>query len=630
MIIARPPPVADLATLALAALGHHALGAGQREPGWSSDMLPACLAAVRTTPAPHDRRLVVLADALGLTDTEVLGVALCLAAETDPAVARALAEAQAPIGGSRPLAGLLATVLAPLGATVAGLACGAAVGCGLLRLGEEPAALAERSLSLPLHMVGVLTGHVGAWDRVCPLPPASLAIPHAIRAEARARAGAVGAVPRAGLVLRCAAAGEALAVAHEVASALGCSLARIEGEPPRGLAPWLIAAEAVPVFMPHPGPGERWACPDLGPYTRPWIVAPGIDGAIDGDPQGPPPDDWTLPVPRPEERALLWRQAGLSAVESAKAAENFRQGAGRIAEAAARARIAAARAGRAVPDWRDVTEGVARGAATLDALARRGVGEVTDDALVLPAGLRDSLERLLLRARVRERLAQGLGPALAARYRPGLRALLVGESGTGKTLAAHWLATRLGLPLYRVDLAAMTSKWIGETEKNLSAILAAAEHADVLLFFDEADALFAARTDVGDANDRFANAQTNYLLQRIEEFDGIALLASNSRDRFDPAFVRRLDAILEFPMPEAPARRALWCAHLGDAHALDDAALDRLAVSVDLAGGHIRNVVLAAAARAVAGTRPIGWEDIAQAARDEYAKLGRPAPELSR
>ena len=273
---------------------------------------------------------------------------------------------------------------------------------------------------------------------------------------------------------------------------------------------------------------------------------------------------------------------------------------------------------------------MARGAATLDSLARRGVAEVNDDALVLPPGLRDSLNRLLRRARVRERLAQGLGPAVVARYRPGLRALLVGESGTGKTLAAHWLATRLGLPLYRIDLAALTSKWIGETEKNLSAILAAAEHADVLLFFDEADALFAARTDVGDANDRFANAQTNYLLQRIEEFDGIALLASNSRDRFDPAFVRRLDAILEFPMPEAPARRALWCAHLGDAHALDDTALDRLAISVDLAGGHIRNVVLAAAARAVAETRRIGWEDIAQAARDEYAKLGRPMPDLSR
>jgi SpoVK/Ycf46/Vps4 family AAA+-type ATPase len=255
---------------------------------------------------------------------------------------------------------------------------------------------------------------------------------------------------------------------------------------------------------------------------------------------------------------------------------------------------------------------------------------VDDAALVLPPSLRQGLDRLLARATLRARLADGLGPALAARYRPGLRALLVGESGTGKTLAAHWLANRLGLPLYRVDLAAMTSKWIGETEKNLAAIMAAAEHADVLLFFDEADALFAARTDVGDANDRFANAQTNYLLTRIEEFDGIALLASNSRDRFDPAFVRRLDAILEFPMPEASARRALWLAHLGGAHTLDDSALDRLALRVDLAGGHIRNVVLAAAARAQGESRPIAWDDLAEAACDEYAKLGRPSPDLSR
>ena len=118
-------------------------------------------------------------------------------------------------------------------------------------------------------------------------------------------------------------------------------------------------------------------------------------------------------------------------------------------------------------------------------------------------------------------------------------------------MAAGWIATRLGLPLYRVDLASLTSKWIGETEKNLSAILSTAEHADVILFFDEADALFAARTGISDANDRFANAQTNYLLQRIEEYEGIAILASNSRDRFDPAFVRRLDTILDFPMPDA-------------------------------------------------------------------------------
>jgi hypothetical protein len=626
----QPPPPIAFATLALAALGRHAQQGDAGQADWPADALAACVAALRAAPAEADRRLVRLSDALRLSDAELMAVAICLVADTTPDAARALAELQAPIGGSRPLLGMLATVLAPLGASVASLACGHAVGYGLLRLGDEAAALAERSVALPLPMIAALSGQPGGWDRVRPLPPAMIALPELIREEAVCRASAVASMQGAGLVLRCAAPAEALAVAQCVAQAHGLSLARVEAEPPACLAAWLIAAEALPVFMPQLGPGERWACPDLAPYAGPWIVAPGIDGVIEGARLGLPPDDWTLPVPGVEERALLWQQAGLPAPEAARAAESFRQGSGRIAEASARARFAAARAGRSTPAWHDVTDGVAYGASGLDALARRSAARVHDDALVLPAALRDGLDRLLVRARLRARLADGLGPALTARYRPGLRALLVGESGTGKTLAAHWLATRLGLPLYRVDLAAMTSKWIGETEKNLSAILAAAEHADVLLFFDEADALFAARTDVGDSNDRFANAQTNYLLQRIEEFDGIALLASNSRDRFDPAFVRRLDAILDFPMPEAPARRDLWRAHLGSAHALDDAALDRLAVSVDLAGGHIRNVVLGAAARAMAGDRVIGWDDLAEAARDEYAKLGCPAPDLSR
>ena len=139
-----------------------------------------------------------------------------------------------------------------------------------------------------------------------------------------------------------------------------------------------------------------------------------------------------------------------------------------------------------------------------------------------------------------------------------MRALLVGPSGTGKTLAAGWLATRLGLPLYRVDLASVTSKYIGETEKNLAQLFARAEHAEGVLLFDEADSLFGKRTDVKEANDRFANAQTNYLLQRIESFDGIAILTSNSRARFDSAFTRRLDAVIEFPPPGPEERRALW------------------------------------------------------------------------
>jgi hypothetical protein len=610
----------DLATLALAAIAATRARAGD---AWRGEMLAGCVAALRARPAAADARLVRLADALRLDDAALLALALCIAADRTPGIARAVAEAQSPLGGSRPLLGFLASALAPLKADVIGLATGPAVASGLLVVGEEAAALAERSVHVPLPILAALAGRPATLGEARVLAPPALALAARTLAEAARRAEALRLRKGRGLVIRSAAATEAEAVAATVAANWGRRLALVEGTPPAGLVPWLIAGECIPFFAPRLGPGEQWSLPPLGAFAEPWIVAPGLDGAI-AAPSAP--DEWTLPIPNEAERAHLWLAAGAEPGAARRAAASYRQAAGRIAEAAGRALLVAAREGRAAAGWDDIAAGIAAGSGSLDALARRGHARVGDEALVLPAPLRAGLERLAERAARRERLADGLGPAVTASYRAGVRALFVGESGTGKTLAAHWLATRLGLPLYRVDLAALTSKWIGETEKNLSAVLGAAEHADVLLFFDEADALFGARTDVADAHDRHANAQTNYLLQRIEEFDGIALLASNSRERFDPAFTRRLDAILEFPMPEAPARRELWLAHLGTAHALDAAALDRLAVRVDLAGGHIRGVVLAAAARA--GGASIGWADLLGAVREEYAKLGRPAPEL--
>jgi SpoVK/Ycf46/Vps4 family AAA+-type ATPase len=212
------------------------------------------------------------------------------------------------------------------------------------------------------------------------------------------------------------------------------------------------------------------------------------------------------------------------------------------------------------------------------------------------------------------------------RYEPGVRALLTGPPGTGKTLAASWLATALGLPLYRVDLAAVSSKYIGETERNLATLLNRAEASEVVLLFDEADALFGRRTDIRDSNDRFANAQTNYLLQRIEGYGGIVLLTANSRARFDPAFARRLDAVLEFELPGPAERRDLWLAHLGLRHGLADTALNSLASLPDLAGGHIRSAVLTAAAVAGSEARPLRLADLARGSAAEYRKLGRAEP----
>ena len=279
------------------------------------------------------------------------------------------------------------------------------------------------------------------------------------------------------------------------------------------------------------------------------------------------------------------------------------------------------------PEHRDLAEASWTGeGAGLEAYAQPLRDRITDDALVMPPLLRQELDQLFLRCRSRDGLVDGLGASTVARYRPGVRALFLGPSGTGKTLAAGWLATRLGLPLYRVDLASITSKYIGETEKNLAQMLARAEHAEVVLLFDEADSLFAKRTEVREANDRFANAQTNYLLQRIETFDGITILTSNSRARFDNAFARRLDLIVEFPIPGPEQRRALWQSHLGTKHSLTQRELNQVAALADLCGGNIRNAVLAAAVHALTESRNINYADVVEALAAEYRKLGRQMP----
>jgi hypothetical protein len=303
------------------------------------------------------------------------------------------------------------------------------------------------------------------------------------------------------------------------------------------------------------------------------------------------------------------------------------QGSTRIRAVGRRARLGAELAGRPAPGIDAVrVAALAEARGGLDALAQPIVDHVPDGALVLPEHLQAELALLAERCGRREDLAAGLGPALRMRYRVGVRALCTGPSGTGKTLACAWLASRLSLPLYRVDLAAVTSKYIGETEKNLAELLARAEAADVVLLFDEADSLFGKRTEIKDANDRFANSQTNYLLQRIETYGGIVLLTANSRTRLDPAFTRRIDMIVEFPLPGPKERRGLWRAHLGGAHDLNQAELNHLAASCTLAGGDIRNVVLTAAVLAKTEGRPICFADIREGVAIEYRKLAKALP----
>jgi hypothetical protein len=386
-------------------------------------------------------------------------------------------------------------------------------------------------------------------------------------------------------------------------------------------------AHAAPaaVFCFNLAPGERRQLPPIPGYDGPTLTLCGPDGTVEA--AGGAALSWSLSVPPREERQALWQAALGNAELADDLARHHRHGIGRIAHLGRLAQHRSQLNGEPQPSAADVTAAAWMGeGGGLDGLAQPLTAAIPDEALVLTPLLRNDLNLLLLRCRARDRLADGLGVSATARYYPGVRALFVGASGAGKTLAAGWLATKLGLPLYRVDLASITSKYIGETEKNLAQLLAQAEQAEVVLLFDEADSLFGKRTDVKDANDRFANSQTNYLLQRIESFDGITILTSNNRSRFDSAFSRRLDVIIDFPLPGPEERRALWQAHLGGRHELTQRQINQLAAVADLSGGYIRNTVLSAAVLAHETERPISYADIVQGLQAEYKKLGRQLP----
>ena len=259
----------------------------------------------------------------------------------------------------------------------------------------------------------------------------------------------------------------------------------------------------------------------------------------------------------------------------------------------------------------------------LRSLAQPVFRQVTAEALVMPQLVENALETLVKRALKRESLWQGLGDTLKATPNPGVRALFVGESGTGKTLAASYIATRLDAPLYRVDLSAVMNKYIGESEKNLAQLLDQAAASDVVLLFDEADALFGSRSEGRETGERFANMLTNFLLTRIENHPGIVILTTNSRDRIDQAFTRRLDSIVEFPLPGFEERLHLWRSHLGNRGPGED-VYRNLASYCDLAGGQLRNVVLTALIHA--DENVVSTANLLEGLRAEYRKQGREMP----
>ncbi len=262
----------------------------------------------------------------------------------------------------------------------------------------------------------------------------------------------------------------------------------------------------------------------------------------------------------------------------------------------------------------------------LDALAQRLDPKATWDDLVLPAEQTNLLHQIAHQVGQRHTVYEAWGFAKKMNRGLGISALFAGDSGTGKTMAAEVIANDLQLNLYRIDLSAVVSKYIGETEKNLRRLFDAAEDGGAILFFDEADALFGKRSEVKDSHDRYANIEINYLLQRMEAYRGLAILATNMKGALDPAFMRRLRFIVNFPFPAASERKLIWQKIFPPQAPKGELDCDRLA-RFNITGGNIHSIALNAAFMAAQSSSTVSMPIVLAAARAEFRKLDKPINE---
>jgi ATP-dependent 26S proteasome regulatory subunit len=341
-----------------------------------------------------------------------------------------------------------------------------------------------------------------------------------------------------------------------------------------------------------------------------------------------------FPTPDEAKRKRLWEERlqtdGLLTADcdAAQLASGFKLTAGQIQDAL---RVALTRA-----RWRSTEEARvtmkdlyaachAQADLQLGAMARKIEPAYKWDDIVLPPDQMAQLDEICNQARTRHTVYNDWGFGRKLSLGKGLTSLFSGPPGTGKTMAAEVIASQLQLDLYKIDLSQVVSKYIGETEKNLHQVFNGAQSHGAILFFDEADALFGKRSEVKDAHDRYANIEVGYLLQKMEEYDGIAILATNLRQNMDSAFARRMRFIVEFPFPDEEYRRRIWKTVFPPEApvALADEDFARLAREIGLAGGNIRNIALAAAFSAAGEKAAIQMSHVLQASRREHQKLGR-------
>ncbi|MEU6394384.1 ATP-binding protein [Streptomyces sp. NPDC046939] len=375
------------------------------------------------------------------------------------------------------------------------------------------------------------------------------------------------------------------------------------------LRTWCAALSGVPLFTYG---GQGWD-PD-------WAARTPVTLTVTGASPGQQATRWRYALEAASEESAP--EADVEALARAVAAH--RLDSGQLRRAAQAAVRAAALAGRAVSSG-DLRAAVrAQNSAGLARLARRVEPAVGWDDLVLPPPTRRGLRELALRARHRDQVLGQWGMRPGGGRGHGVIALFAGESGTGKTMSAEVVAADLGMDLYVVDLSTVVDKYIGETEKNLERIFTEASAVNAVLLFDEADAIFGKRSEVKDARDKHANIESAYLLQRMESFDGIAILTTNLRANLDEAFTRRLDVVADFPLPDQTQRLALWERCLGERlPRADDLDLAFCADRFELAGGSIRSCAVTAAYLAAESGTPLTMAQVVTAVAQEYRKLGR-------
>jgi adenylate kinase family enzyme len=341
---------------------------------------------------------------------------------------------------------------------------------------------------------------------------------------------------------------------------------------------------------------------------------------------------WRMEVQTPgfTQRRQSWEAAlgpDVSESDPARLADTFRFGGQRIHQTIdmARSLIAVRKPSQPEPKMQDLLDaGRALTSPQVGKFAIRVEPRYGWNDIVLPPEKAQKLRHIASWIKHRRLVHRDWGFGRKLSRGKGLNVLFTGPSGTGKTMAAEVLAGELSLDLYQIDLSTVVSKYIGETEKNLSAIFHEAEQTQTLLFFDEADALFGKRTEVKDAHDRYANIEVNYLLQRVEQYEGVVILATNLQQNLDDAFLRRMQEVLEFPFPDADLRERIWRGHFPKgAPTAADIDFRFLAQNFKWPGGNIKNIVLSAAFLAARESKPISMSHLILATRAEYQKEGR-------